>query len=55
MLTLFILDTGKHVLWQMVKTQMKCHRCISSESTLFAKDKKFFTDRNASVYRNYYL
>ena len=24
-LTFFILDTGKHILWQTVKTQMKCH------------------------------
>ena len=29
-LTLFILDTGKQVLWQMVKTQMILFVCVDS-------------------------
>ena len=34
-ITLFIQETPKRVLWQTVKTQMKCG--ISSGSALFAK------------------
>ena len=38
-LTLYILVTPKHMLWQKVKIQMKC--CgISSASALFAKIKQ---------------
>ena len=48
--TLFILNSGKQVLWQTVKTQMKCcirhfHCSILSKSALFAKTKNI-TDRN---------
>ena len=36
-LTVFVLDTGKQVLWQTVKTPMKCRKGgISSGSSLFA-------------------
>ena len=36
LLTLFILDTSKQVLWQTVMTQMKCHQGITSGSAMFA-------------------
>ena len=36
-LSLFSLDTSKQVLWQTVKTQMKCS---ASGSALFAKKKR---------------
>ena len=39
---LCILKTPKRVLWQTVKTQMKCG--ISSESALFAMIKMIFRD-----------
>ena len=47
------LDTGKQVLSQTMKIQMKC--CIrrhSSGSALFSKIKIIFRDRNTSFYRN---
>ena len=35
---IFILETGEHVLWQTVKTQMKCHKfLIFSGSALHTK------------------
>ena len=37
LITIFILGTGKQVLWLTVKIQMKCHIGISSGSALFAK------------------
>ena len=37
-LTIFILDTSKHVFWQTLKTQMKC-RINASGSALFAMIK----------------
>ena len=53
LLTLFILDTRKQVLWQTVKTQMKGG--TSSGSAVFAKIKTIFRVRNTSFYWNFDL
>ena len=43
--TLCILETPKRVVWQTVKTQMKCRiMCHSSGSALFFKINKIFMD-----------
>ena len=44
---IFILDTGEHVLWQTVKTQMKCHKfLIFSGCTLHTKINIIQTPKN---------
>ena len=52
-LSLFILDTGKQVHWQIVKTQMKCHikqhKHQGLHCSLF-KIKTIIRDRNTSFY-----
>ena len=40
----FITSGPERILWQTVKTQMKC--CISSGLALFAKTKSIFRERN---------
>ena len=42
-LTLFILDTSKHILWQM-KNKMKCR--MSSGITLFAEQSSGTENKN---------
>ena len=52
-LTVCILVTPKCIIQQTI--QMKCRRCsISSESTLFAKSKIIFRDRNTILFGYYY-
>ena len=49
-------ETPKPVLWQTVKTQMKCALCgISSGSALFAETKSILRERNTIVFGNYNL
>ena len=44
---IFILDTGEQVLWQTVKTQMKCHKfLIFSGSALYTKTNIILTPKN---------
>ena len=55
-LSLFVLKTHKYILWQTVKTQVNVQECgILLGSSLFARMKSTFRDRNTSLLGNYKL
>ena len=45
----FITSGPERILWQTVKTQMKC--CISSGLALFANTKSIFRERNIIFFK----